>query len=430
MILRACLIIVICLFGKQVFAQPENLILNGGFEEFTECPSIQNIIHDDVISKLSYWFNPSLGTPDFFNSCFNVLHPDGQYAFNSPRNFRGWQQPHSGETYGGALMGGFYWFEGVFVSKEKEYLGTMIMRPLIEGKRYCFSTYVSPSEAYVSSHDGTVLTYNAAIYSIEVLFKNYSPFLQTNNEIQETPNLILSLLENAPIDDTLGWTLLRSPYLAEGRETSIIIGSFTNSLFQSHLYIGSAPDISIDGTTINHGTAYYYFDDVSLVEIEEVSIDESSQELILTRPYTLQATGWAEEYHWSTLENPSNIIATGNPATVTLSDSTNGFILHARNCEVDQYDTLLVTSKTPPPTYVPNLTIMQNVHSEYFEIKYTDEQSAPLDVYLFNSAGQLVAQNVITSNYDFSIRNYAQGVYFCRIFKEGVPILTAKILVN
>ena len=430
MILRSYILIIICFFCAEIYSQPENLILNGGFEEFTECPTIENLNQENIFLKQIGWFTPTLGTPDFFNPCCNELILPNQYGCNSPRNARGWQQPRSGDTYGGALLGVFYWLEGVFVSEEKEYLGTNTIRPLTEGKRYCFSTFVSPAEIYVRYQDGTILTYNAAVYSIEVLFKNQTPFFQTNKEIQETPSLILTLPDNAPIDDTLGWTLLRSPYLAEGRESAVIIGCFTNNLFQSHVYLGSALDTSINGTTINQGAAYYYFDDVALVEIEEVSIAESSQELILTRPYTLQATGWAEEYHWSTLENPSNIIATGSPAIVTLSDSTNGFILHARNCEVDQYDTLLVTSKTPPPIYVQGLSINQNAHSEYFKITYTDEQSAPLDVYLFNSAGQLVAQKVITSSHDFSISSYAQGIYFCRIFKDDFPVLTKKIIVR
>lgn len=315
--------------------------------------------------------------------------------------------------------------------EDKEYLSYQLLEELDSTKTYCFSLFTSLADGY-TFHTPNEAFRVSAIKEIHVLFEQIRPDYPTMNTISQTPSIILKDPGGDFLKDTLGWMFLRKPFTAAGGEQYFTIGNFTSTNEIEFLYLGDQDTLSQDGSLVSYGDSYYYFDDISLVEIEDVNIIDSSTDLVLTRPYTLQAQGWAEEYHWSTLENPNTVIATGNPATVILSDSTNGFILHARNCEVDQYDTVFVSSIAPPPlpaVIIPGLSIEQNVHKEFFKITYIAEQAEPLNVFLYNSAGQLVATQIITSSLDFTISNFAQGIYYCRIFKGSVPALTEKIVV-
>ncbi|RMG79613.1 MAG: hypothetical protein D6707_07850 [Bacteroidetes bacterium] len=75
----------------SVFCKSQNLLLNGDFEQYWECPNSPL-----EISSCKYTFNPALSTSDYYHACME------EYV---PRFFLGYQYPQSGNAYVGIVGG-------------------------------------------------------------------------------------------------------------------------------------------------------------------------------------------------------------------------------------------------------------------------------------------------------------------------------------
>ncbi|MBL7712684.1 MAG: hypothetical protein JNL13_09480, partial [Chitinophagaceae bacterium] len=117
------------LLALPSFAQ--NLVPNGDFEAYTHCPNSGG----GRISECQYWFNASLGTPDYFLPC-------GEDAFShAPDNFFGYQKARSGDGYAGMYL--FQATRLVPPVNYREYLTVKLTSELKPGKKYDFEMYVS-----------------------------------------------------------------------------------------------------------------------------------------------------------------------------------------------------------------------------------------------------------------------------------------------
>lgn len=76
-------------------SQPDNLVVNGGFEQHSYCVPQGVPDQEQYLAYSYYWINPTLATPDFFHPCSN------DNSMDIPHNWMGFQYPHSGEAYGG-----------------------------------------------------------------------------------------------------------------------------------------------------------------------------------------------------------------------------------------------------------------------------------------------------------------------------------------
>lgn len=75
----------------------ENLVPNGSFEEFWQCP-VGNDLNDGQFERCKYWWKPTTsGTADYFNEC----HTGG--IVGVPNNFWGYQEAFHGKGYVGIL---------------------------------------------------------------------------------------------------------------------------------------------------------------------------------------------------------------------------------------------------------------------------------------------------------------------------------------
>ena len=85
------LITALLMFHKAV---AQNLVVNGGFETYTECPTIGSLV-----TNATGWMNLNGTTPDFFHACGNVV-PLYLSMNGTPKNFAGNEPPHSGKAIG------------------------------------------------------------------------------------------------------------------------------------------------------------------------------------------------------------------------------------------------------------------------------------------------------------------------------------------
>ncbi|HRH62151.1 MAG TPA: T9SS type A sorting domain-containing protein [Bacteroidia bacterium] len=226
----------------------QNLIANGDFENFSICPN--------QVAQLYYangWFQPTkyFGNNNVNYSCSTDLFyqcADSQSNVSVPMNFMGYQTAHSGSGYiGGTLFTVFFAGNG-----EREFAETKLTQTLVAGKKYNLNYFVSLS--------------NKSSYSItkfDAYFSNDS-LLYTSTDLMNIP-VTPQIQYNGRINDTLNWVQISGSYVAIGGENFLTLGNFHDVTLCDSLsnpYFAPYP------------FAYYYYDDISLIEDTITGIDE------------------------------------------------------------------------------------------------------------------------------------------------------------
>ncbi len=219
------LLALLFLFKNSILSQ--NLIRNSSFESFS---SINCSVYD-INNNVSHW--STLSSPDYYHAVC------GSSVAGVTSNFAGNQMPINGDAYIGLL--GFY-----KPSNVKEYIFQYLNAPLISGKSYYVSFFVSLADrvpysiknigAYFSvSQPTTSMGYVSAVAQIE----NTSGYLT----------------------DTIGWTKIDGYFTAQGGEQYITIGNFNSNANTDTLKSGTTNPIPFEPDD-----SYYYIDSVSLYD--------------------------------------------------------------------------------------------------------------------------------------------------------------------
>ena len=222
------------LFGQQ------NLVPNGSFEEYSECPT-GNEINNGQFERAIGWFRPTNSTPDYFHRCNNSING----IVGVPNNFWGYQEPFQGDGFIG--FGAMCW-EANGTNIGNEYVRCELKTVLKPCAIYHFTMYISLANE--STH---------GVGRIGVSFLDENNYNETYLELSETPQIINN---SAPIIDTMNWTKVEGEYVASGFEQYLTIGYFRNTVNSDTSFIQNS----------NFGScAYFYLDSVLLVEVGSVS---------------------------------------------------------------------------------------------------------------------------------------------------------------
>lgn len=231
------------LFSFQVFGQ-QNLILNGNFEEYWECPQALT-----EIEKCKYVYNPCYhaqppsgppvwsSTSDYFNSCASMSS-----GCSVPINSFGFQEARSGNGYLG-LSNCDLW------SDYREYIQLSFATVLEPYATYKFSVYIN-------------LTNNGGYTSKNLEFKFTDNLLYYSDYLSEflIPDVKIDTLS---LTDTMEWKEVSFEYIARGGEKYLILGNFKTSTSGDCIFnhLSSEP-LSTD-------YCYFFFDDASLTKIKD-----------------------------------------------------------------------------------------------------------------------------------------------------------------
>lgn len=231
--IRYCFLFLLLPF--QFFGQ-QNLILNGDFEEYWECPDDETQIErcKNVYNPLYYPPPNWSSTSDYFNSCSNSI-------VNIPNTFSGYQESRSGNGFVGLIV----WKESS-TNYYNEYFQLEFSDILKSGITYHMSIYCNLAN---------LLEYTTK----NIQFK----FINTNNDYQTFLSDFMEpdFRNQSLIVDTMNWTEISFDYVAQGGEKYVIIGNFDSALNTDFEFLYDLP-------TINYPNfAYFYFDDASLTEI-------------------------------------------------------------------------------------------------------------------------------------------------------------------
>ena len=213
----------------------QNLVPNGSFEEYTECPTSFG-----YWANVLGWISPFTASADYFNACTQNL------ACSVPFNDFGYQAASDGQAYMGVCT---YVNMGMF----REVIATELIEPLQPGFPVYCSYKVSPGG--FGSNAGNSATWSAKgpdLNFFTQLPETSQPWLFSGWAAYLFPNsAAIEML--GPLNDTSAWTTVSGVYVPDSAYTWMAIMNF----YENDL---SLPVVQ-DPTGISD-VAYAYIDDV------------------------------------------------------------------------------------------------------------------------------------------------------------------------
>ena len=239
----------------------DNMVYNPSFEEYGQCPQRINAL--GIMSGVDAWWQPTKGSSDYFNAC-------GGRECQTPRNKMGQQEPRTGTAYC-----------GIYCSKEnyREYLQTELREPLVAGKHYRASYWVSLADKspYAVATLGALFTKERiGDTTWNILMRNEVSDLGGGQKQMIATYYKPQVVNDKVIDDGQHWHQITGEFVAQGGERYLTIGNF-NSFNHSFVVQTDNPNAILSG-------AYYYIDDVSVVCLDclENNITEPAEAVVTT----------------------------------------------------------------------------------------------------------------------------------------------------
>ncbi len=235
-------------FFFTIYLFSQNLVPNGDFETYEKCPEhytrwldVNTTRTNNFRRFLPGWIYPTAGTPDYFNRCATSSE------CSVPENDNGIAEPHSGDGYVGMFLA------GRATKSYREYISCQLSSPLQKGKKYCVSFWYRLSTYSYYAVD------NLGIYFLGFMMNKSTEELLTFKPHVANP-------EKKYMTNKNEWRQITRVYEAKGTESCLIIGNFDYSIKDI---------IAADTNAVpkqmrkfeRYKTAYYYIDDVSVVEL-------------------------------------------------------------------------------------------------------------------------------------------------------------------
>lgn len=234
--------------NSSFFAQ-QNLVPNGSFEEYSECPEA-NDLNDGQFERAKGWWSPTWGTPDFFHRCNDTINSPNQGVVGVPNNFWGHQDAFHGDGYVGFVPYNF--FLDIEQESEAEYIATRLVQKLKPCYNYRFQMRVNL--ANLSMYGYTKI---GAYFTDEFIEKDPST---SSGLISRDAQVV----NEYTIMDTVEWTLVTGEFQAKGNEKYLYIGYFDEPFVDDTVFL-QEPNFPFEDRA-----GYYYVDSVSLYEIDKV----------------------------------------------------------------------------------------------------------------------------------------------------------------
>jgi hypothetical protein len=220
----------------------ENLVPNPSFEDYNICPS--GIVGRYERKLVPDWVVPSRGTPDYFNKC-------GKTDACVPKNFAGSARANSGVGYCGIILRKNFTRDNKITGEKaeiyREYIQAEFNAELVKGKKYRVKFYVCNS-----SNSRFAVDAIGAYISMERPKATHDEVLEFVPQIENPSGKYISNRDY--------WVAIEGIYEAQGGEKFITIGNFNNNFSTNYIMMDGKSDFNY---------AYYYIDDVSVVEVSE-----------------------------------------------------------------------------------------------------------------------------------------------------------------
>ena len=234
--MRAVLFFVCLFFYSSGIAQ--NLVNNPSFEDHFRCPNNFSTSSKEFV--LPGWRSANTGTPDYYHQC-------SWGDCDVPFNWAGESNAHSGLAYAGIYV----WSRPTSKPRSyREYIQGELKDALVKDKRYKIEFYFK-----LASY---------SVYTIDRigLLLSDSAFALAGDQVIGIPPT-LSLMQNEPVTRG-GWEHAEMEYRSKGGEKFVTIGNFFDNLTTQFAQLESRKGKS----TMLTGSAYFYIDDVSVIQLD------------------------------------------------------------------------------------------------------------------------------------------------------------------
>lgn len=230
-------------------AQSQNLMTNGGFEEFIDCPKNYTTLHRKEL--ITGWHIPTSGTSDYFNRC------DHSKVVSVPYNSMGVLEAFEGDGYAGVILSGDP-STGSDSRNYREYVQNELEYPLDSGITYCFKMFYAVSTFSRYSVNRLGVYFSKKRFYVDTKVLNFNPQLSIDSI---TPTIKKDK-----------WYEFCATYTAQGGEQFITIGNFKkdNETLIKQFY-SNPDDIKKNRIGGNIKYAYYYLDNTSLTKVDHPS---------------------------------------------------------------------------------------------------------------------------------------------------------------
>jgi len=217
-------------FAISSWLGAQNLVPNGSFEDYTDCPP-----YFGFASNATGWQNLYTQSADYFNAC----HISG--VVGVPLNQFGDQYPAHGNAYMG--MATYAYNQPEY----REMVGIQLIEPLQVGEPICLAFKLAVGGF------GTSVG-NSAGYTCKGIGMKFFTELPTAQYIYDYPNSAALYLDEVPTD-TAVWYQVEGSYVPDSAYTYVVVGNFfSESLIQPTIQ----DSLGINATD----WAYAFIDDV------------------------------------------------------------------------------------------------------------------------------------------------------------------------
>lgn len=284
----------------------QNLVVNGDFEQYSDCPiGFSNPFQNPKeIEKCIGWNAPTYGTSDYFNNCaigtvveIPVNGLGTQSAFSGNGYLGGYFTSYTGGTGNDGYNGIMWW----------EYVQGQFIQPLETGKIYRFSMEVSLAE------------YSDLMITEMGVYFSDAPISSPNTaSLTVSPQIVF--YEPNFYRDTANWVHLETYFIASGSEKYLTIGNFRDNITTDTLRRYSYEPISV-----NPYVTYFYIDNVML--------SDASNEITIANVFTPNADGINDiwELPFAVGNSEKQVYILNRWGNLVFQDLLNGFSWDGRD---------------------------------------------------------------------------------------------------
>ncbi len=315
------MMIIICAY-TTVHAQI-NMVRNGGFEEYYDCP-----YGYDLIKMAKHWSSidtaytsathPYLGNPACAPTYANICGTNANAQI--PNNTIFYQGTHSGNGMISSVMFANDSFGGAPFNM-RDYAIGHLAGPLTPGQAYCVTFYAVLSDirgGYGIANIGALLDDG----SIDTVTNCGHPHMGNLPQVYAT----------TPITDTLHWTKIQGSFIANGTERYISIGNFFDDASTSYVRMST------------QNVSFYQVDDVSVIASTALAYAGADVTIYAGQSTNIGANdgnGDGMPCIWYELGGAAAIDSGG---TISVRPATTiSYVVAMDLCGTVTYDTVLVT---------------------------------------------------------------------------------------
>lgn len=227
--------------GLNLATAQENLVPNPSFEDLDG-----KVKAAGAIEVASPWKSVTMNPVDLYSE-------DAKSdEFSVPENKYGEEKARTGSNYAGIS---FFGYNG---RMPRTYLGTTLSKPLEAGKEYCMKFHVSMSD--YSKY---------AVNNLGIYVAKEEITEKADGNLSFIPQI--KSIKNEAFDKQFLWTAICGVYKAEGGEQFIVIGNFDTDANTEQVKVRLSREFSGKRQENN---AYYFIDDVSVVELNDQTKDD------------------------------------------------------------------------------------------------------------------------------------------------------------